>query len=271
MRFLMAFLASLLATTVFSLVITFVARTTVFDPNYLAGKAHNTEVYTIIQDLILGAAVSNAPDPEVKQALRQALDKVVTPRYIQQKIETIAPQFDARIRGGTKVPTFDLSDFGDQAKSAGFPTDTSTINQLIPLPDKLDSQLILAYNLSTNIQYLGILGSLIVLLIIFLWSVKFREYRSLIYFFIATAVWLGITGLIFVYIPDLVSKSILLPNQPGTAIKALAPLVSSISRDMGVQMLYFGLGFILVGIAVFGLSRISKAKTVGFKLGDKTK
>lgn len=258
-------MASILSTIVFSLVIAFVARTTVFDPNYLTAKVHNTEVYTVIQDLILDAALSNAPDPEVKQALRQALDKVVTPQYVQSKIENIAPQIDARLRGGDKIPTFDLSDFGDQAKSAGYPVDASSLNHSVAFPEKLDSQIVKVYTLSNNVQFMGMLGSLVILLVIFLWSVRFREYRSLIYFFVATSVWLGLTGFTMVYIPDLVMKTFLLPIQPDMTTKVLAPIVSSVSRDMGIQILYAGLGFLCVGLAVLGISRVSKAKTITTK------
>lgn len=268
MRFIMAFLASVLTTVVFSLVLAFVSRTTLFDPNYLVSKVHDTEVYTVIQDLLLDAALSNAPDPEAKQALRQALDKVVTPRYIQSKIESIAPQIDARLKGGDIIPKVDLSDFDDQAKAAGYPVDASNINQSVALPEKLDSQIVTAYRLSNNILYLGILGSLIIVVVIFLWSIRFREYRTLIYFFVATAVWLGLTGVGMIYVPELVTNTFLLPNQAGTTTKALAPIVSSVSRDMGVQILYTGLCFLFVGLAVFGISRISKAKTITAKQGS---
>ncbi len=266
MKILAALVSSFLINLVVAVIVSFVLTSTLFNPTYLAKKADQANIYSTAQSMLLDAFVNDVTDVKEKERIREAINKVITPDYLKKKVEGLASQLDKRIHGKSDTLELDVSDLGERITAAGFNIDTSRLPKTIPLPPEYDAQITQASVLTHTIQLWASVGSILILGIMILLSIRARQYRSLIYFFLMTSVSLFSLSLAFLYGPQVAfSQIIRFDESSKVAIDLLSPMAVAIGADVGMRFLYLGIAFAIATVAVFIVSRISKAKTIKTK------
>lgn len=266
MKILAVIATSILINMVGAIIVTWVFMATLLNPHYLVQEADRANIYPGAQHLLLDSFVENIPEVQERQQTRDALDKVVTPDYLKKKVASLSEALYTRMHGGSVVPSLDVSDFGDQLKAAGYKIDTSNLPKSIPLPNTIDAPLTHGAAVAYLVQFWLAVGCGILFLVVLLISIKVRQYRSLIYFFLTTGLSVLSLALLFMYGPQVILEQLVrLDGAARATLPLFEPMIVAIGRDIGMRFLYIGLGFMLATIAFFAISRVSKAKTITTK------
>lgn len=254
----------LIALAVASLISTYfiwVVDATVFNPTKLTEELRKSGVSSELANVLVERTVQKMP-PEEAEVNRPKVAQVITPVYIERKLNELAKALTTFMKEGSPQPTLDLTDFPGQVGNAGI---TLTLEESAEFdkPIELNKQeklnwLPRAYKILGKAKYVGVLLFIVLLTIELFVSPTGQKLKRTGRIFLHTSVWFFTLWAMLIYVP---SK---LAERASDSIKdqGLQELVDSvlqtISSLFSIQFLGFAIVTAVIAITMYVLRHTFK-------------
>lgn len=261
MKLLAGLLSSLLVTIVFALSLNWIFFNNVLQADYLMQKVKETNVGTHISQLMLVQFTAGLDDGAEKKQAEKVVSALFAPGYIESKLETVLTDFESFLKQNGATPKITFQELDGEAKKLGITLPQELTSGSISPSDKIAKQLKADYARVQKFESVGIIAASALFLVLFLISIKRREYGALMSFFYFSAFWHVLAYAFFVYGPNSIYG--LIPPAPkitAPLVKGAELLIASVFRDIGQQLLVFGAVFLGIGLVVTGFAWISKLR-----------
>lgn len=241
------------------------------DPDRLNGALRGAEVSQALSNAIPELATSSDDmDAGEKEEIRAKISEVVTPDYIDKKIETISYSTIQFLREGEPEPVVDISDFPDKLRAAGVdvgedmekefgkPIQLNEDGKLNKVPE--------AYQKFKTAKWVALM--LVVVLFVAEWFVaaKGEKLKRFGRIFLHLSIWLFITYIAIVILPNAYAPKL----TGGIEQESMRNLVTSvISAVQGLLSVYVLASAVVCAVVALGLyaARRFKRPAVPAKAG----
>lgn len=246
------FLSHLLITlAVLSLSLTFfvwLIDSVVLNPSKLVGSLRESEVPTAIANIIPERiSESNKEVAQQTEDISSKVAVVVTPDYVDQKIEAIAVSVIGFVKGEKADPVIDLADFPERLRASGIEAGDD-INKTFAEPINLNkegslSKLPEAYDKFVLVKRLGIIIFVVLLAAEWFAAPKGEKLKRVGRIFLHAAIWFGTFALVLaVALPNL-----LLPEvRTATNDPAMNALIESLVKSIQSLFTQYFIGSAIV-------------------------
>ncbi len=241
------FMATVLTTLLFLVVVTIAAGQTVLNTQYLESELQSQQAYSKLSTAISKDISKQADAGQAQDAVTTQLQSIITPQVLQQRLSKTLNEIQAYYKGNGPVPTLDVSDLVNQAEAAGLPAPNDPkLQQPIKLTAATKAK---HYSNAAKAVGAGVIA-LIVVLIVGLVAIarKTRNYKPLCAVLVSLGIMLSVTGGSLLIVPRIFNK--LYTFNPATnPFGALAhDIALGVLHDYALHLLIPGLAILVVGI-----------------------
>ncbi len=257
----MSLIASILISLILAASTSLVFNQTILNPEYLQHKAEKIGLAKDLATIIPAQFAKSTGNKKEAEQIQTVLTQVLTPGYIQGKIDDFSKQLKSHLNRNGPVPQLDLHDLALKAREAGLDVPEDQFNQAFTIPPQLDTQLKTFVKTERKGQNytlvaIGILGAILVL-----FSIKRREYGSLLYVLVSIAVFEFSLFYTLKLLPDYLFRQI---NLTSLQVQDLAPVIEKLVRsvlvDVEAKFIWLGIIFAVISLLIFALSIISRLR-----------
>lgn len=234
--------AALLVLAIFGAVVTVVTTNTILNSHFFEQKAAQVNAYVRLSD---GISAELAKDSgNTSPAFTAAVQKIISPDVLQQKINGTLDQLEAYEKGNGQVPTIDLTSLVNQARAAGVPIPPNTsFDQPIQLTVNRPSQGLNKQVEGLKIKSIASIAILFIILLVLTWET--HRYKVLPDIAIVCGLLFGIVAIILILLPTLANDYI--------KFNFSANIFASIAHDLALAVVR-GIGDIFGIIAIVFLA-----------------
>ncbi|MEJ0072907.1 MAG: hypothetical protein WDN27_02350 [Candidatus Saccharibacteria bacterium] len=238
-------LSVLLFVSLSGLISLFIVSHTLLNAHYIEGQLQADQAYSKLSVAISAELAKDAgtTDPQVTAALQN----IVTPTVLQQKINSTLDQLQAFYLGNGPAPQIDVSDLVAQAQAAGVPVPAnSNLSKPITLgPPNQNKGLGRSVD-GVRLKSLLISGLLLVALLAVCW--KRRRYTAPASVLIAISVLYGLLAAAFLTLPSVIDSHIRFDFSANAFAGVGHDLALAIAKNLGRDYAIVAIACLVVGI-----------------------
>lgn len=273
MKRLSKLISGLLATVLFAVTLSWVLDSTVFNAQFMKSRAQEANLYQGVAEQLPQLVTSGGQRTDDPNAVRtqELLKSVVTPEYVQNKLEPFLDSLETYLRGEGPPPVLDLTDLGRQATAAGLdvPPDTALTKPTAIFAPKEGSRSEEGpHPILRLMQAVLRIGSILALLLaglLMLVNHGFHRLTVLAKVLLTAGIFCALAALLLRLAPNLLGVMINSNQDLGALKGPLKQLMTSMGLEIGSLLLMvaaaYGAGAIVIGGAGWHLTRTHEALT----------
>jgi hypothetical protein len=262
MKFLAGLLSTLLIPLIFSAILGFTLSKTLLNAEYMSEKAKTSGLYTDIATIIPEQIAANSvrsEDPKEKEKMNQLLTSVLTPGYLETKVDTFLKDFNNRYMGdgSAPIPEINLEELLVQARAQGVEVPEGDFQAKITIPTEQDAQIKAVFDKAKPAITGTVIGAVIAFLFLLLISIKIHSYWGIVWAFFVSALLQGLLFFVIKGSPVMLISYLEKSEASAAFIPIVEKFLGSITEDISNQFGVWALVFAVATIITFGFSMVS--------------
>lgn len=224
------------------------------NPSKLVPALKDAGVSAAIANILPEKATEDAK-PDEREDMKAKISQVVTPDYVNEKLQAIAASVTTYMRQGTPQPIIDISDFPAKLRASGVEVGND-IDKNFAKPIELNKEgkldkLPQAYKLLKLVKIAGL--ALFVVLLLLEWWVAARgeKLKRVGRVFLHSAVWFGLFFISIVVIPNMLAPKIKESINDANSNALVESVIKAVQKLFGQYVLAMFIACAVLAVSLY--------------------